>query len=69
MGRKKGNEEKEEKERKTISRLVPQTQASMTLYLSSSWAEQEMKGLQEDKNVGKGKTRDGEKVGAENREM
>lgn len=26
----------------------------MTLYLSSPWAEEEMKGLQEDKNIGKG---------------
>lgn len=44
-------------EKKTIRRLVPQRQASMTLYLSSSWAEEEMKSLPEDKNIGKGKTR------------
>lgn len=49
-GEERGNEEEE---RKTISRLVPQRQASMTLYLSSSWAEEEMKSLQEDKNKGK----------------
>lgn len=35
---------------------MPQRQASMTLYLSSLWAGEEMKGLQEDKNTGKGKT-------------
>lgn len=50
-GEERGKEEEEE--RKTISGLVPQRQASMTLYLSSSWAEEEMKSLQEDKNKGK----------------
>lgn len=29
----------------------------MTLYLTSLWAKEEMEGLQEDKNIGKGKTR------------
>lgn len=41
-GDERGNEEEEE-ERKTISRMVPQRQASMTLYLSSSRAEEGMK--------------------------
>lgn len=46
-GEEQGNEEEQRK--KTISRVVSQRQASMTLYLSSPWAEEEMKGLQKDK--------------------
>lgn len=51
------NERRGGRERKTISRVVPQRQASMTLYFSSSRAEEEINGLQEDKNIGKGKAR------------
>lgn len=54
MGKKRGNEKDNQQPGAT-------RQTSMTSYLSSQGAEEEMKGLQEDRHIGKGKT-NGEKV-------